>query len=203
MNTLLIATHNQAKLAELKIGLNKYSKNKTKVLSLNDLKISKEPEETGETFEANAEIKAKFYADVTHLPTIADDGGLIVPVLNNEPGVKSRRWLGRESTDDELINFTLSNLRSYNKNNRTAFLEVCLCYFNPETKNIIYQIERIKGRIALKPSNKRVKGYPFRALFIVDQFNKYYDELTEKEHEKVNHRLKAVRKLMKMIESLI
>jgi len=203
MNTLLIATHNQAKLTELKISLNKYSKNKIRFLSLNDLKISEEPEETGETFEANAKIKAEFYANLTNLPTIADDGGLIVPVLNNEPGVKSRRWLGRESTDDELINFTLSNLRSFNKNNRTAFLEVCLCYFNPKTKKLVFIQEKIIGHIALKPTNKRINGYPFRALFIVDQFNKYYDELTEKEHEKVNHRLKAVRKLMKKIESLI
>src|SRR3989344_5109954 len=96
MKTLLIATHNTAKLKELKLGLRDLEKQGVKIITLNDLKISKNPEETGKTFRENAILKAKFYADLTNLPTIADDGGIIIPLLNNEPGVKSRRWLGYE-----------------------------------------------------------------------------------------------------------
>jgi inosine/xanthosine triphosphate pyrophosphatase family protein len=50
----------------------------------------------------------------------------------------------------------------------------------------------LTGHVAFKPNDKYIKGFPFRALHIVDPFNKYYDELTEAEHEQVNHRRKAV-----------
>jgi len=134
---------------------------------------------------------------------LSDDGGLVIPYLNNEPGVKSRRWLGYEATDKELIKFALSNLRGCTGSKRTAYLETCLCFYDPQIKNAIYEIEKIKGHIAEKPSGLPTKGYPYRAIFIVDEFNKYYDELTQKEHQKVNHRLKALKRLTERIKNLI
>lgn len=203
MKKILIATHNKAKFLEIKKGLKKYLKVPIDIIELDDLKISSEPEESGKTFEENAKIKIQFYAQLTKLPIIADDAGLVIPFLNNEPGVKSRRWLGIKSTDDELIDHTLSHLRGEIWANRTAYLEVFLCFFNPKTSDINCVCEKIKGHIALKPSEKRTEGYPYRALFVVDKFNKYFDELTEEEHDEVNHRLKAIKKVVKKIESLI
>ena len=202
MTTLLIATHNPAKFQELKLGLKTLTHQGIKILSLNDLKIKNCPKETGGTFEENAILKAKFYANLTHLPTIADDGGLIIPALNNEPGVISRRWLGYEAGDEELIEYTLKRLKNYLIERREAYLQVCLCFYNPETKTIFYEQNKIKGHIALHPSPKRIKGYPFRALFIVDKFNKYYDELTDEEHEEINHRLKTIRTLLRKVTTL-
>lgn len=92
MRKILIASTNPGKIAEIKIGLQELEKQGIKILILNDVKVGdKELEETGKTFQENAFIKAKFYADLTHLPVLSDDGGLIIPYLNNEPGVKSRR----------------------------------------------------------------------------------------------------------------
>jgi len=196
---LLIATHNQAKLKELQLGLRPLEKQGIKFVSLNDLKITSQPEETGKTFCENSLIKAKYYGDLTSLPTIADDGGLIIPYLNNEPGIKSRRWPGVEASDEKLINFTLGHLRGVLGVKRTAYLQTCITFFNPNTKQIFQQTEKIKGHIAEKPSGKATNGYPFRALFIVDKFNKYYDELSKKEHEIINHRLKAIGKLINML----
>lgn len=203
MKKILISTSNPGKLSEIKKGLNALNKQKITLLTLNDVGVEEEPEETGRTFRANSLIKAKFYGEKTGLPTIGDDGGLIIPYLNNEPGVKSRRWPGYKATDDELIDYCLRNLSGYRWPNRTAYLTVCLCFYDPKTKKTFYEEEKVKGYIAEKPSTKRIIGYPFRALFIVDKYNKYYDELTEKEHEEINHRLKAVKKLAKRIEDLI
>lgn len=217
MKKLLIATSNKAKLEEIKYGLKKMENYNIQLLTLNDVRIEKKPQETGITFCENAKIKAKFYGDLTNLPTIADDGGLIVPYLDNEPGVKSRRWLGYEATDKELISYTLKKLQNVARKNRIAYLQTCVCFYLPKLKNLnilslprsykkqnndlfICQQEKIKGYIAEKPSEKATYGYPFRALFVVEKFSKYYDELTENEHQEINHRLKAIKKLIPKIK---
>lgn len=220
---ILIATSNPAKLEEIKIGLKSLENLGIKILTLNDVRVEETPQETGATFCENAKLKAKFYGDLTELPTIADDGGLIIPYLNNEPGVKSRRWLGYEATDEELIKYTLEKLKNTSPKERTAYLQTCLCFYLPKQivkKNqkilsltqsdkkqndefFLFEQEKIKGYIAEKVSKKPTNGYPFRALFIVDKLNKYYDELTEKEHKKINHRLKALKKLTKKITNLL
>ena len=128
MKSILIATHNKAKLSELKTGLYNLEKSGIKILTLTDVGVEKDPEETGATFEENAKLKAKYYGDLTNLPTIADDGGLIIPYLNNEPGVKSKRWMGREATDQELIDFALLKLKDCTGSKRTAFFETCLAF---------------------------------------------------------------------------
>jgi len=199
MRKILIATTNKAKLKEIKIGLKPLLKQKIKLLTLTDVGVEKKPEESGKTFCENAKIKAEFYAKKTNLPTLADDGGLIIPYLNNEPGIRSRRWLGHKATDEELINYTLERLKNVPEKNRVAYLQVCLCFFNPKTQEIFFEEESIEGFIAKKPSNKATFGYPFRALFIVKKFNKYYDDLTEKEHQQINHRFIALKRLIKQI----
>ncbi len=196
MKKLLLATTNQAKLKELKSGCKKLEKYGVKILTLDDLLIIKDVEETGETFKENAFIKACFYGKLTNIPTIADDGGLLISILNGEPGVKSKRWLGRDASDNELIKYTLKRLKGLENKKRTAYLQTCICFFNPENKKTIYEEENIKGYITEKPTKNFIKGFPYRALFIVNKFNKYYDELTNKENAQINHRLIALKKLI-------
>lgn len=203
MRKLLIATHNEGKLAEIKRGLKPVEEKGVKVVSLLDLAIDKKPEETGKTFEENSKLKAEFYANFTKLPTIADDGGLIIPYLNNEPGVKSRRWPGYEANDIELIQYTLTHLKGVGVTDRTAYLQTCLCFYNPFEKIFVCEEEKIKGKIAKTPIRDFTAGYPYRALFIVDKFGKYYDELTPTEHHEVNHRLKALKRLVQRIEKYL
>lgn len=200
---LLIATHNKAKKHEILKGLKTLIKNEVEIIDLDVLNISNEPEETGKTFQENSALKAKFYANLSSLPTIADDGGLIIPFLNNEPGVKSRRWPGYEATDEELINYTLEHLRGVPEHNRTAYLETCLCFHEPISNQTYCEQEKIKGRISETPLTIETNGYPFRVLFIVEKYNKFYDELTPVEHQKENHRLKALKKLVKRIDKYL
>ncbi len=199
MITIVVATHNPAKLEELKFGMKSLVKKSVELLTLSDLNILDEPKEAGETFEENALIKAQFYSKLSGLPTVSDDGGIAIEDLGGEPGVKSRMWLGREASDEELINYTLERLKGFSKNKRKAYFETCVCFYDPQAKKHFLEKERIYGYISEKISKRRIRGYPFRSLFVVDEFDKYYDELTPQEHKKINHRLKAVRRLVQKI----
>ena len=95
---LLIATHSAHKLAELRDLLELPH---AELVSLDDLGIDEDPAETGETFETNARIKARFGARRTGLPTLADDSGVEVDALDGGPGVRTRRYAGPAATDDD------------------------------------------------------------------------------------------------------
>lgn len=200
---ILVATHNSGKLQEIKLGLKPLQAKGIKLLSLNDLSIKTEPEETGKTFEENALIKAKYYANLTSLPTISDDGGVAIESLNGEPGVKSRMWLGRPASDEELITYTLKRLKGLPKEKRKGYFETCVCFYNLKTRQAFLEKARVYGYFTHKTSSRRVKGYPFRSLFIIDELDKYYDELSVEEHARINHRLKAVKRLVKKISSYL
>jgi XTP/dITP diphosphohydrolase len=94
---LLVATRSRHKLRELRellaLGPN------VALVSPDDVGIPGEPEETGETFETNARIKARYYAALSGLPTLADDSGLEVDALGGGPGVRTRRYAGPDATD--------------------------------------------------------------------------------------------------------
>ena len=197
---LLIATHNPAKLNEILLASQPLIKKEIRMLSLNDLHISDEPVETGKTFCENAVLKAMYYFKLSGIPTLSDDGGVTIDYLHGEPGIKSRRWLGYDAPDEPLIHHTLSQLKKVPDEKRGAQLRICMC-FTKNGKTSISVEETIHGSIAHSPSSKRITGYPFRSLFIVSRFNRYYDELTEEEHLEINHRRKALSQLLPQIET--
>src|SRR3989344_660147 len=104
---LLIATKNPSKAREIKEFLG----DDFELISLADLKDAPNVRETGKTFEKNAILKAKAYFEWSGIPTVADDAGLEIDYLGGEPGVKSRRWLGYEMTDQEMIDTASEELR--------------------------------------------------------------------------------------------
>ena len=94
---LLVATRSRHKLRELRELL--AFPDDVELVGPDDVGIPDEPEETGETFETNARIKARFYAARSGLPTLADDSGLEVDALGGDPGVRTRRYAGPDATD--------------------------------------------------------------------------------------------------------
>lgn len=198
---LLIATHNPAKKAELREGFVPLEKSGVTLVFLDDLHITADPEETGMTFEENARLKSEYFAKLTGIPTVADDGGIMIDALNGQPGVHSKRWLGREATDEELIAHTLTTLQSVPNAERTAHFHIALSYTNPIQNTHHVSSADLDGSIAYRTGPHAKQGFPYRALFIVDRFHKYYDELTSVEHAEVNHRLKAVQLLIPFIQS--
>jgi len=95
---LLVATRSRHKLGELRDLLHVRH---AELVSLDELGIPDEVEETGRTFEANAALKARFYARLSGLPTLADDSGLEVDALDGGPGIRTRRYAGADATDEE------------------------------------------------------------------------------------------------------
>lgn len=195
MKKLLLATGNPGKLEEMRQGLSGLVEAGFQLLSLSDFGILEEPEETGTTFKENAELKARYYANLAKIPTLADDGGFVIPYLNGEPGVRSARWLGENSDEESLIKHTLKKLKKAEGPKRYAYLQLVLCFFDPNNNHLIFESEKIDGLVADKPCDKRINGFPYRALLKVFPFKKYYDDLSLEEHFQVNHRLKALKKL--------
>lgn len=199
MPRLLIATHNPAKKEELGNGFRPLIPQGINLAFVDDAGISEDPEETGSTFLENARLKARYFSGLSRLPTVADDGGIEIDILNGEPGVHSKRWLGHEATDAEMIAYTLKKLEGYPAPKRTAKFTVCLYYSNPLTGFEKSVTESVAGHIALSPSAFARKGFPYRALFIVDRYQKFYDELEVTEHAAMNHRLRAVNDIIPFI----
>src|SRR6478672_7296500 len=83
-----------------------------KIFTPKEVGIAEEPEETGKTFEENAVLKANYYFEKSGLPTLADDAGLEIPALDNFPGVKSRRFAGREMSEEEVIKAILEKMKN-------------------------------------------------------------------------------------------
>ncbi|OGG30033.1 hypothetical protein A2973_05315 [Candidatus Gottesmanbacteria bacterium RIFCSPLOWO2_01_FULL_49_10] len=196
---LLIATTNPGKLIEIRRFLGDLP---VELIGLKDVGIIDIVEETGKTFEENAILKAKYYCHKSGLPTLADDGGAEIDVLGGEPGVKTRRWIhkNRDSTDEELIVYTLKRLEGVPSKKRGMQMRVVLAFASPDGR-IHTATEKIRGVVALKPSNDRLEGFPFRSIMYLPEVGKFYnhDVLTPEENERLNHRIRALEQLKPII----
>lgn len=200
---LLIATTNSAKLSEIKEFLSDLP---VACVGLENLGITQVIEETGATFEENAMLKARRYAELSHLPTLADDGGLEIDALQGEPGVHSHRWIhkDREDEDEELIQYAIQRLEGVPEHKRTAKLRLVLALALPDGS--IYTSEgAIQGIIAKEPSSYRRKGFPYRSLLYIPEIQKFYNHeaLSKEEHEAYNHRKKALEELKPIIRNIV
>lgn len=193
---LLIATKNSGKAREIKEFLGKGFE----PVDLAELKDAPDVEETGKTFKENSLLKAKAYFEWSGIPAVADDGGLEIDYLNGEPGVLSRRWPGYEATDQELIDIALTKLKGVPQEKRTAHLRTVGTYY--DGKNILTETASIDGYIVENKPDHSEKGYPFRSIFWIPRFRKLYQDLTEEEHQKINHRRMVYSKLGQKILEL-
>ena len=192
----IIATNNPKKLIELErilkpLGINARTPRELGV-TLDDV------EETGETFEENARLKAAAACKLTGMPAIADDSGLMVDALNGEPGVRSARYAGENATDEDRIKKLLENMKNIPDERRTArFASAICCVFTDGSEIDTYG--ECEGKIAFAPRGGG--GFGYDPVFIVGS-GKSYAELTEAEKDAVSHRGKALRSLQRELEKL-
>ncbi len=200
---ILIATTNPGKFAELKQFL---SEMPYEFVSLSDMGITRNVDETGSTFEENAILKAKTYADLSGLPAIADDGGFEIDSLHGEPGVKSHRWISgdKEDSDEELIAYAIKRLEGIPEKERGAQLRLVLAFALPHG-SVVTSEASIRGVVAQTPSQSRTHGFPYRALLYLPELGKFYDNsvLTAEETNILNHRKKAIGLLAPKIQQLL
>lgn len=210
MRKLLIATKNPGKLFEIS---NFLSDLPITIVSLKDLKITENVEETGKTYKENSVKKAVFYSQKSGLPTIADDGGIEIDALDGTPGVRSRRYFAprsgvmlrkrKEATDEEIIEAMKKLIKKLPPNILGATFKVVITLALPTGE--IFSVEgKVRG-ILKDPHVRLLHGYPYRSFFFLPKLNKYYheNELSEKEQKLYNHRYKAVEKLKPIIKKLV
>lgn len=168
------------------------------LVSLDDVGMTEEIEENGETFEENALIKAKAGADFSGLITVADDSGLSVDALGGEPGVYSARYADDESEghDDLANNRKVLRKMEGVENRAGAFVCAMACVFPdgaPVTGEPIVVIGRVDGEILETPIGEN--GFGYDPLFWYPPFGKGFAQLSAEEKNSVSHRGKAAKKL--------
>lgn len=198
MKKLLFGTTNAAKLGEARLMMQDSG---VEILGLKDIFSIRQVEETGETFEENAILKAKGYFEQTGVPTIADDGGLVIDALGGLPGVHSHRFLGYEATDQQLAEAVLEKMKNIPQEKRTARLGGVMIFWDGE--HLIKQERWTQGYIAHCLMTSVQPGFPYRAILMIAQFNKSYGTLTQEEHEQVNFRRKNLAALKPRILELL
>lgn len=186
--TILIATHNPNKVLEFKRILPKI-----KFISLADINDNEDFIETATTFEANSFLKADYYFQKHGYPTISDDSGLEVEVLNQAPGIYSKRYSGG---DDHANNLKLLD-EMKNQTNRKAQFRCVLTFI--ETDDEITQFEGVmSGEIALKLAGD--SGFGYDPIFLIPSLNKTVAELGDEYKDINSHRAKALLLLKEHID---
>jgi len=198
MERLIIGSKNIAKTQEWSIFLNEFG---LQALYLKDFGDFADPQETGSTFEENADIKASTYAKLTHNFVFADDGGYEIDYLGGWPGVKSRRILpgDKEATDQQIIDIVLEKMKGVPNELRTVKLTSAAALADPEGNIIFHEIVSSPGILTDKPGPVSMPGYPFRSIHFLPDLNKTYAELTEAELKSHSHKRPVAERLAKFL----
>jgi len=205
---LLIATGNPGKMREyidLLQGI------PFELVSLRDLGITHEVEETGETFEENAWLKASEYAAISGLLTLADDSGLEVDALSGEPGVRSARYGGDSCTSDEdRVELLLRNMKDVPWEERGARFRCVIVIVLPEDAKIppkgepstlIAQAEGFAaGMIQYNPQGD--DGFGYDPVFYLTSHDKTMAQLPLEVKNKISHRANAAQKAVESLKKL-
>ena len=197
MTRLLIATKNPAKVREYSRLLQGIP---YEIVTLAEEGIYQVVDETGETLEENATLKAKSYACQSNLLTLADDSGLEVDALGGEPGVLSARFAGEGASDNERIDYLLAKLTSIPWEERTARFRCIIAIASPQGEVELCQGE-CRGIIAYEPKGEN--GFGYDPIFYLHRLEKTMAELTMDEKNEVSHRGQAVRKACRVLEQRI
>ncbi|NLT13011.1 MAG: RdgB/HAM1 family non-canonical purine NTP pyrophosphatase [Clostridiales bacterium] len=183
--TFIMASNNEDKLKEMRAILSELG---FSAVSQGEAGISLDIEETGETFYSNACLKAEAAMKASGLPAVADDSGLMVDVLNGEPGVRSKRYGGEGLTDGDRNMLLLRHMEF--KEHRTAkFVSSIVCVF--PNGDIVAAEGDCEGVILREPKGKG--GFGYDPVFFVTGTGKSMAELTPQEKNRVSHRGKALR----------
>ena len=191
---LLIATANEGKAKEFSELLKPLKINVKPIYEFD--KNFFMPEETGETFEENAKIKAESVYMATKMATLADDSGLQVDALNGAPGVYSARYAGENASDEEKIEKLLSEMKGVPKEKRTARFVCVICCILPGGEKVFSRGE-CEGLI----SNEKLgeSGFGYDPIFLTSN-KKTFAELSFEEKNKISHRGIALRELYNKLE---
>jgi XTP/dITP diphosphohydrolase len=199
MTTLLVASRNAKKLAELRRVLDAAGISGLELVSLNDVDPFDEVPETGATFEDNAAAKARDGFAATGLPTLADDSGLEVAALNGMPGVLSARWSGSHGDDAANYSLLLDQMRDVPDSRRgAAFVSACALVAGPDDVTVVRGVW--PGVISREPLGN--SGFGYDPVFVPEGENRSAAQLSPAEKDAVSHRGRALTLLVPTLRAL-
>jgi XTP/dITP diphosphohydrolase len=184
---LVIASHNPGKVREIQALLNPFE---AEVISAGELGLP-EPEETGDTFTANAELKAQAAAMVANLPALADDSGIVVNGLNGQPGIYSARWGGPAKDFNHAMERVWTELEAIEDKSAHFTSALALCW--PDGHSEIFE-GYIHGTIVWPQRGD--KGFGYDPIFQPNGHNQTFGELENNVKYSISHRFQAFEKLV-------
>ena len=156
-------------------------------------------DETGDTYEQNALLKARAVAEFLGIPAVADDSGIEVDALGGAPGVRSARFAGDHPTDQENLDLLLRRVAGLSEADRTArYRCVALCAWPGGTTEVVAEAV-CEGRVTLEP--RGTGGFGYDPAFQPDGETRTMAELDPREKDAISHRGKALRALGEMLAS--
>ncbi len=185
---LVVASHNKGKAREIGELLEPYG---VEILSAADLGLA-EPEETGDSFIANAELKARAAAKASGLPALADDSGLCVDALEGAPGIYSARWAGPAKDFAMAMRNVEEKLQAKNAANRKAYFVTALSIAWPDGKTESFE-GRVDGTLVWPPRGNL--GFGYDPIFLPEGCDMTFGEMEPARKHAMSHRARAFRKL--------
>ena len=195
---IVIASHNEGKVKEIRSLLKPLG---FKIYSAKKFEIN-EPVENGKTFRENSLIKSKNAALKSGLTAIADDSGLCILSLNNEPGIYSARWAGRTKNFRIAINKIekkMTRNRFFSKALRRAFFCCSLSIYFPNNDYRVFEGKKY-GHVQFPALGKN--GFGYDPIFVPKGYRKTFGEMNFNYKEKISHRAIAFKKMSKYLKSL-
>jgi XTP/dITP diphosphohydrolase len=192
---LLLATTNQGKLREAREILSDLPFD---LLALSDCESIQQVAETGATFIENASLKARGYANQTHLLTLADDSGLEIETLNGAPGVRSARYLGEDVPYSVRNQSLLAELRNHENRAAQFVCSIAIAGSNGRVLNIATGV--CEGRIAIQ--RRGTGGFGYDPIFIPNGFESTFGELPAQVKNRISHRARALAEAREFLSRL-
>lgn len=193
---VVLASSNKGKLRELSALLAPLGYD---VVTQNTLGIDTPPE-TGDTFAANALLKARYASAVAKLPALADDSGIEVDALNGRPGIYSARYAGEGASDQDNLLKMLAELHGVPENERTARYQCVIAFVSSaEDPDPILAKGTWEGTVIGHP--RGLGGFGYDPIFIPSGFDRTAAELDPGEKNSLSHRGQALRALISQLQS--
>ncbi len=195
MKKIIVATTNQGKVKEIREILKDID---MEVLSMKDvLKEDIDIIEDGDTFEANAKIKAEAIRDIVHLPVLADDSGIEIDAFDKAPGVQSARFLGKDTSYDIKNQYILDHIQKDMPRSARYVCSIALALPNQPT---VVFTETMEGEIADQAQGEY--GFGYDPIFYFPPLKKTTAQMTPEQKNLYSHRGKALRKMEAYLKEL-
>ncbi len=183
---IVLASHNKKKIAELRTLLSAYIPD-VEILSLADAGVEGEIVEDGDTFEANALIKARAAAASGYIG-VGDDSGLCVEALGGAPGVYSARYAGEQGDDEANLDLVLEHMKG--KSDRRAAFVCCIACAFPDGSEPIIAHGRVDGELLEARAGEG--GFGYDPIFYYPPFGATFGETSAEQKNTVSHRARAL-----------